>query len=202
MVYFLVIMEGSLNLIDKPAALGSRIRALRKELGLSLEQLAAKSGVALATLSRIENGKVTGTVRTHQKIADVLDIPLPDLYRALESQESDADRIESESEQVETFVYDEKASAILLAKQIQSKNMLPQLIVLEPEGETASEQYRRGTERWIFCLEGQVEISVGKNSFPLSAGATLYFKGSQPHQFRNLGKARAKIISVTSPVVY
>ena len=63
---------------------GRKIRTLRKEHGLSLEQLAAKSGVALATLSRIENGKGAGTFRTHQGIAVALGIELTEMYRDLQ----------------------------------------------------------------------------------------------------------------------
>ena len=180
---------------------GTRIRTLRKERGLSLEQLAAKSTVALATLSRIENGKGSGTFRTHQKIAEALDVPITELYRNLQESEQEAVLIEPESEEAESFSYDEKASAILLTRQVSRKQMLPQLIVLRPGGKTALEQYRKGTERWIFGLEGAVEITVGSRKFRMTQGGTLYFKASLPHQFSNLDTSEVKLISVTSPTV-
>lgn len=179
--------------------LGGRIRALRKERGLSLEQLAEKSGAALATLSRIENGKGSGTFRTHQRIAEALDVPLPEFYRNLEQPELEAVAIHPESEEVETFTYDEKASSVLLTKQVSSKQMLPQLIILEPGGRTALEQYRRGTERWLFGLDGTVEATVGEKKFQITKGGTLYLKASHPHQFHNMGSSTARLISVTSP---
>ncbi len=52
-----------------------------------------------------------------------------------------------ESEEAETFLYDEKASALLLTSQGSRKLMLPQLIVLRPAGETALEQYRKVPQR-------------------------------------------------------
>ncbi len=64
--------------------LGARIRALRKEQDLSLEQLSQKSGVALATLSRLDNGTGSATFKTHQKIAGALGIVITDLYRGCE----------------------------------------------------------------------------------------------------------------------
>ena len=181
---------------------GMRVRSLRKERGLSLEQLAARSNVALATLSRIENGKGTGTFRTHQRIAEALDLPLTELYRNLQESEQEAILIEPGSGEAESFSYDENASAILLTKQVSRKQMLPQLIVIHPGGKTALEQYRKGTERWLFGLEGSVEITVGSKKYQVSKGGTLYFKASLSHQLVNGDQAStAKVISVTCPTV-
>ena len=178
-----------------------RLRALRKERGFSLEQLADKSGVALATLSRIENGKGAGTFRTHQRIAEAFDLPITELYRGLEETEQEAVFLESEAfDEVETFVYDEKASAILLARQVARKQMLPQMIILQTEGKTAVEQYKYGTERWLFVLEGSLAVSVGIKTYQLGKGGTLYFKASIRHSLTNTGPGLAKVISVTSPV--
>ena len=181
--------------------LGTRIRALRKEHGLSLEELSERSGVALATLSRLENSKGSGTFRTHQKIAEALGLAITELYKDFDRPEEEAVLLQSESDEVETFTYDAKASAVLLASQIASKRMLPQLLVLQPGGKTAQEQYRKGTERWIFGLEGEVEVMVGKKGYRVTPGGTLYFKASLPHRFSNTRKSAARCIMVTSPVV-
>ncbi len=175
---------------------------LRKERKLSLEQLSGKSGVALATLSRIENGKGSGTFKTHQRIAEAFGLSLPEFYRDLRPQDQDAVLIDARSEEVETFNYDQKASAVLLAKQLSGKQMLPQLILLAPDGKTALEQYRPGTERWIYCLEGEIRAVLGTTPYPLAAGGTLYFKASLPHHFENAGGSPAKLISVTSPITF
>jgi len=179
--------------------LGSRIRTIRKNQGLSLEQLAAKSGVALGTLSRIENGKGSGTFRTHQKIAEAFGLTIPEFYKGLEPAEEEAIAVEASSEEAQTFMYDEKASAILLTTQVARRQMFPQLIVLKPGGKTALEQYHKGTERWLFGLEGIVEVGIGEKSYRISAGGTLYFKAHSPHFFSNPDQAVAKVISVTSP---
>ena len=182
--------------------LGTRVRAIRKEKRLSLEQLSAKSGVALATLSRMENGKGSGTFRTHQKLAEALGLSLSELYQNLQLDDAEAHLLEPQSDEVEIFTYEERASAILLAKQISTKQMLPQMIILEPGGKTAVEQYALGTERWLFGLEGGAQVTVGSKSYKLLEGGTLYFKGSLPHRLENPSNRKAKIISVTSPVVF
>lgn len=182
--------------------LGGRIRALRKEHGLSLEEMAQKSDVALATLSRLENGKGSGTFRTHRKIADALGLAITELYKGFDQPEEETVLLQrSEAREAESFTYDEKASALLLTTQIASKRMLPQMLILQPDAKTSLEQYRGGTERWVFILEGQVEVKVGEKGYSVGKGGTLYFRASLPHQFHNRGKSAARCILVTSPVV-
>lgn len=184
-----------------PVEIGERIRTLRKQRGFSLEQVSAKSGVALATLSRIENGKGPGTFRTHRKIADAFGLSLTDFYRDIQPQEQEASVLAAHSDEAESFTYDAKASAIFLARQVSGKQMLPQMIILQSGGRTALEEYPLGTERWVFGLLGKISVHVGEKSYPLSSGETLYFKASLPHQFENEGPAESKLISVTSPAV-
>ncbi len=182
--------------------IGGRIRTLRKERQLSLERLAGKSGVALATLSRIENGKGSGTFKTHQRIAEAFGLSLPELYRDLRPQDHDVVLMDTRADEVETFTYDEKASAVLLARQLSGKQMLPQMIMLQPTGKTTLEQYPVGTERWVFCLEGEVSVVVGSAGYRLAAEGTLYFKASLPHHFENTGQTAARLLSVTSPITF
>lgn len=182
--------------------LGEQIRALRKEKGLSLEQLAAKSGVALATLSRLENGKHSGNFKTHQKIAEAMGLAVTDLYRGFDQPEPEATLFRQPGlKEAEAFTYNEKVSAVQLTSQITGKKMLPQLLILQPGGKTTVEQYARGTERWLLGLEGELEVRVGEQSYRIPKEGTLYFKGSLPHQFQNPGKVTAKCVLVTDPVM-
>jgi len=180
--------------------LGQRIRHLRKQAGWNLEALAQKSGLALGTLSRLENGKAGANIKTHLKLCEALGISLAELYKEVPLFAGEAGPLAPTSEEAETFVYDEKASAILLARQVLQKNMLPQLLVLQPGGKTHLERTKPGCEKWLFVLEGAVDVQVGEQRHRLSRYGTLYFKASNPHQLSNPGKVVAKCISVTSPV--
>ena len=61
--------------------IGKVIRELRKSEGMTLKQLSEKSGVQLATLCRIETGKMTGTLESHVLIANVFGVELYELYK-------------------------------------------------------------------------------------------------------------------------
>lgn len=178
-----------------------KLRAIRKDRDMTLQELAQKSGLGIATLSRLENGVQTGTLKTHQKICEALDMELVDLYRDIDVHEEEVASITPESEEIETFIYDDKASSIILALNALRKNMLPSLITLEPGGNTHLEQNPKGTEKFLFCLEGELEIAIDEKTFHLKSRGVLYFKSSLPHQLKNTGEAKARCLSVSSPAV-
>jgi transcriptional regulator with XRE-family HTH domain len=179
----------------------NKLNELRKEKGITLQELSRKSNVGIATLSRLENGINRGTLRTHQKICEALDIELVDLYKDVETSEDEIISTSPESEEVETFLYDDKASSIILTPNALKKNMLPALIVLQPGGKTHLEQNPKGTEKFLFCVEGKIEATVGEKSFQLKPGGVLYFKSSLAHQLKNTGNAKARCLCISSPAV-
>lgn len=58
--------------------LGEAVRARRRELGMTTEVCAVKAGVAVKTLLRVERGEDV-LFRTLERIADALDLSLPEL---------------------------------------------------------------------------------------------------------------------------
>lgn len=59
--------------------IGQTIKKLRVDRKIKLIELAEKTGIQIATLSRIEHGKMIGSVVSHAKIAKALDLELSDL---------------------------------------------------------------------------------------------------------------------------
>jgi len=61
--------------------IGEIVKRIRKEKKLTLVQLSELSGVQLATISRIENNKITGTLESHAQLCIALGIELSELYK-------------------------------------------------------------------------------------------------------------------------
>ena len=66
-------------------ALADHLKKVRTDRGLSLQHLAAKTGVSRATLSRIENAEVSPTAETLGHLASAFALPLSQLLAPLES---------------------------------------------------------------------------------------------------------------------
>src|SRR3989338_6079969 len=107
--------------------IGKRIKALRKKARMKLIELSEKSGIALATLSRIEHEKMTGTLDAHLGIAKALGITLSELYEDIELDNQRVTLLEEKAHS-DIFVHNEKASYEMLTMCVLKKKMMPIMI--------------------------------------------------------------------------
>ena len=177
---------------------GEIIHKLRKSKKMTLLELSNASNVALATLSRMENAKMTGTLESHIKICKALETDLPDLYKDLAASKKTVE-LRPRTARADIFIHDNKAASEMLASNFMNKKMMPILIKLGKSGRTHSEETKSGVERFVYILEGKIEANIGDNRYALVKGDTLYFESSLPHYFRNTGTIEARLISVTTP---
>ena len=179
--------------------IGSKIKELRKAQKITLTELSQKSGVQLATLSRIEHQKMVGTIESHMNIAKALGVDITQLYAGLGAKPKPIE-VETPESLTDQFQHSDKASYEILTKKVLDKQMMPVLIRLEPGGETAVEQNAAGSEKFIFVLEGKIEALVNNQSYILEKAHTLYFEASLPHRLRNAGAKTARILCVSTPI--
>ncbi|NLT04855.1 MAG: helix-turn-helix transcriptional regulator [Solirubrobacterales bacterium] len=67
---------------DVVVSFGTLLRARRKELGLSQEELGARAKIQMADISRYENGSRDPRLTTVARLADALDVPPGELLVA------------------------------------------------------------------------------------------------------------------------
>ena len=65
---------------DIQSRFGARIRELRKQRGLTQEQLAEAIGKSVDTISNIERGFSSTRIKTAARLAEILEVALPDLF--------------------------------------------------------------------------------------------------------------------------
>lgn len=179
--------------------IGKRLKEIRQAQGMSLTALAEKSGVQIATLSRMENLKMTGTLESHMRIAQALGVDITHLYSNIIRPEDKVD-VRTPQTATDVFTHSDKSSYEILTSRVLSKKMMPILLKIEPEGSTNKEQNAPGSEKFIFVLEGKIEARIGGESYLLSKAASLYFDASLEHYFVNKGKTTARAVCVGTPV--
>jgi transcriptional regulator with XRE-family HTH domain len=193
----------NLPLEETARSVGERLKQIRKSQKVTLIELAEKTGVDIATISRIENGKMTGTIESHVKLATALGVKLVDLYQGIEEARTrDAAHFQSAGKRREVYVHQVgKTSIALLTNDVLKKKLMPVLLSVEPGGSTQTEENKVGTEKFIYLLEGQLSITVADEEYALKKGSTLYFDASLPHRFTNTDKPAARALVVTTPPV-
>jgi transcriptional regulator with XRE-family HTH domain len=183
---------------DHYMEVGTRIRELRKERRLKLYELAEKSGVQIATLSRMEHNKMTGTLESHLRIAAALEVELGELYAHLRKSGPAADA-PGIPEAEEVLIHNDKTGYLILAKNISRKKMLPVAVKIEPGGQTREEALKTGAEKFIYALSQPVEIIINGKPLLLKENYCLYFDASLPHYYRNPSNQTCRALVVQTP---
>ncbi len=178
--------------------LGRKIRELRQAKDWSLADLANRSGIALSTLSRIETGRMTGTLESHVAIARALGTRLAELYAILEPAGPPAEltRLDEDRHAVVTA----KGTTLhLLTSSAAQKKMLVAVLTLPPRKGTRDEKGPAGSERFLYVLKGEVQVALNREKHRVKAGGGLYFQAALSHSFLNPGASAARALLVSCP---
>jgi transcriptional regulator with XRE-family HTH domain len=166
--------------------LGERIRALRRERGLTLEVLAGRSGVSRAMISKLERGEKNPTLVVAAKVAEGLGVSLSQLVGVEERREVVV--VPRERRMVvrdpETGFERQLLSPSFGGRGIEFiKNVVP-------GGSSSGEfpPHRRGVEEYVVVERGRLRAILGGEEYLLEEGDALYFEADVPHRFDNAGE--------------
>lgn len=169
------------------AELGSRVRALRQQCGLTLDQLAALSGVSRAMLSNVERGEKSPTLAVIARIARGLDISVSALLGA----EGDPhDVVLIRSKQRSTFVDPETGFERQLLSPSHVNSNVEIVFHRIPAGKSSGEilPYKFSVEKYLVVNEGWLTVYIGDKCYRLNEGDAMYFEVNAPYRFANEGK--------------
>lgn len=174
---------------------GRRLKGIRVRLGMSQRQLARISGVANATISQIEAGRLNPTVSMLKKVLDGFPISMSEFFGDDLNVEN---RIFFRADEL-TEIADGGVSFRQVGANLHRKAI--QLIkeCYQPGSGTGKHAITHEGEECGIILTGRLEVTVGDQTSILRAGDAYYFKSSQPHQFRNVGSEPCELISACSP---
>ncbi len=180
--------------------IGKIIKNRRLAAGITQAELAKRSGLDFTTISKLEKGSLTGTIVTHRKLAKAFGISLIDLYKELDEPSNQTiEAAVKTNGKTDTFYYNDRATSQILLSRISRHKMVPELTRIEPRGSTHIEQRPKGTEQFIFVLDGEIEIKSGEITHQLRKGESVYFDASLPHIIKNVSPTTAKCLRVSTP---
>lgn len=177
------------------AIVGSRLRELRTKQGLSIRALAAQSGLAINTLSMIENGKTSPSVNTLQILARVLKEPISVFFE----HETVARRIVYTRKDQRPSVMVETTCLEHMGKDIAGNAVQPFVVTLEPGSGSGPNAIVHTGHEFVYCLSGQADYIIEGEPYPLKAGDSIVFESHLPHCWQNSGEEPAQIILVLIP---
>jgi quercetin dioxygenase-like cupin family protein len=183
----------------EPRIIGAHIRRLRLEHQLSVRAFAARTGFSASFISQLENGQVTPSLGSLQRIAEPLEVTLGDFFAATAG-DSEDDLIvhAAERRRLDSTWTDARLEA--LGSMTRSRRLEPVLAVFGPGGKSGKHVHSHSREEFAFVLKGRVTLTLGDEETELNAGDAATLPARAPHRWENRGKETVEVLLVSSRV--
>ncbi|SNS10832.1 transcriptional regulator, XRE family with cupin sensor [Humidesulfovibrio mexicanus] len=171
-----------------------RLRGLRDALDMSVEDLAAKTGVTPEQAALYEAGETEIPVGFLMKVAQACHVDLTVLISGVEPHLKGYSLVRhGEGLSVERRKdYDYKS----LAYRFSGRKMEPFLITVPPKKPEDMNLVVHSGQEFIHVLEGRLELRLGEDVLALDPGDSLYFDSQTPHALRGLDDKQAVFLDV------
>jgi len=162
--------------------IGLRIRKIREEKGLSLEELSQLTGFDVQFLSSIEKDEAQPQLGTVIKLSKALDSAFGRLVSGVgdklysitrKNERRTISRSTSHKGQKQLYIYKS------LAPDVKGRHMEALIVQLEEDPEKEISVHEG--EEFIFVLDGMVELGIGEEMFELEPGDSVYYLSTTPH---------------------
>lgn len=181
--------------------LAIRLKMLRKQLGLSLQDLADRTALTKSYLSKVERGLNTPSIATAMKLAGALSVDVNQLFSVAQGEEPVtvvrvADRVP-----VAQGGHDGAQGSAdqpryeILSPRGGHAGLVP--FMISPPAEFAASDYKEHEgEEFLFVHRGKVEIDFADHKVTLSVGDAVHFNARIPHRIRSVGALQAEVLLV------
>jgi transcriptional regulator with XRE-family HTH domain len=185
------VREHALNL-----AIARRVREYRQQMGLTVGQLAERSGISKGMLSKIENAQASPSLATLARLSTAITVPVTSFFRGLE-EEHDAIFVKAD-QGIEIVRQGTRAGHRyqLLGSLLGVNRQLEPLLVTLIEQEEVFPLFQHDGSELIYMLSGVMEYGYGSSRYVLESGDALQFDGGVPHGPTNLLRLPVKFLSV------
>jgi len=175
--------------------IGVKIKKLRKQKGLTLEELASRCELTKGFLSQMERNLTSPSIATLDDILEALGTTLSEFFK----DEKNEKVVFCEND----FFVDEKDGYTInwIVPNSQKNEMEPVLIEIQPN-EKSFEVTPNDGEEFGFVLEGRVTLVNGDKEHIVKKGETFYLTGKNFHYLRNDKKNVAKVIWISTPPLF
>lgn len=180
----------------KQQAVGEQVRRLREQRGLSLRALAGATGFSASFLSQLENGQVSPSIASMERIAGTLGVTLGGFFAALGSSETGL--VVRTPDRVQLPSLWSQATLEALSPMNRGRLIEPLLITLEPGGRSGKHPTGQPREEFAFVLAGEVELTLGPDSMVLSTGDAATILRGELRRWVNVGTGPARILIVAA----
>ena len=195
--------------------LGLRVRSARERAGVTLREVARRTGLSPSFLSQLERDQVSPSIASLKQVATALGIRVADVLAEASSGEGVVVRraerpvwtlARARYEQLAPLVPEEPDEPMGRAAgdgaAPAERRMQPQLITFEPGGSLGDHPVSHEGEEFGLVLSGRVECAIGEEVYLLEAGDSVCFDARRPHHTRNAAEGESAYLLVVTPPTF
>jgi len=187
--------------------IGQEIRTLRRLRGLTMKELARRTGKTTGFISQLERGLSRASLTTLQDLADALEVPLAWLFRAGDDDDAESAerryvlRRERRRPRAPTRHGSTEYLALedFLATPASAANMGLGITRFRAGGGSGGEPEKVDYGFFALLREGELELSVDGETIGLGAGDAFYVPARTPYRLVNRGSGEAEFVWVATP---
>ncbi|MBE0480424.1 MAG: helix-turn-helix domain-containing protein [Dehalococcoidia bacterium] len=178
---------------------GERVRSLRTALGMSVRTLAARAGFSPSFISQMENGLVSPSIASLERIASILGVTLAGFFTA---ERPDTSVITRASDRRELSSSWSQARIEVLASSGTSRQLEAVMITVSPGGRSGKRPSSHSGEEFALVFDGEIVLNLGADVHILRRGDTASFSSEVLHLWENPGPAASQIVIVSSRFIH
>ena len=192
---------------DSGMELGDKIKELRNQKSMTLDELSKKSEVSTSLLSMVERNISAPTVRTLEKIANAFETTISDLYRDMEGvkvrdQGTDGVSVIHQRDRRKLVLGRERAKAHYELLTPDYRKKLQIMYIHFPVGKNKGDFLSHEGEECGVVLEGRLKAYVGDRTYVLEQGDCIYLDSSVPHKWENIGEIEVRAFWINTPATF
>ncbi|SDK16364.1 Helix-turn-helix [Nonomuraea jiangxiensis] len=174
-------------------AIATNVRAHRAHRGLTLDALAARSGVSRGMLVQVEQGRTNPSVSTLTRIASALGVTVA---RLVEVSDVPVVRVVSKADVV-TFHQGDVQARLLVGAD------MPLILELwdwrlAPGEHHDGDAHPAGTREMVTVLAGELTLTVYGRAYTVGQDDAALFTADRPHRYANLGSEDLRFVMVVA----
>ena len=174
-----------------------RLKLLRKQLGMSLQDLAEKTGLTKSYLSKVERGLSTPSIAVAMKLSSALHVDVERLFS--EEAVKDAIVIVKAKDRIPLGRRDSPLKShyeVIVGNSTVRHN---HTFIVTPASDFSEVEFKEHEgEEFLFVHKGRIEINFASQLVVLSTGDAVHFAAQIPHKIRSLGSHPAQVLVVIS----
>ncbi|WP_277345670.1 helix-turn-helix domain-containing protein [Pseudomaricurvus alkylphenolicus] len=171
------------------------LKSRRKELKMTLQDLAEKSGLSAPFISQAERNQTIPSMVSLVKLSQALDV---DVKYFMEVPHDDS--IVHRAGELTEVEMDSPVTYYNMSSDLTNQQMDSILMVIPPGHEFPVDQ--RDGEDLLYVLEGELYAEVGDVKTTLKAGDSMHFNSNVPHTAVNQSDKDVKLLYVGTPSIF